>query len=448
MKGDETLLSGWGRTNFTSSLVTDDETAESVSAAIRGYRGERGLLVRGLGRSYGDAAQNSGGRTLRLRTSPVGEIGPDGQVDLHGGLSVGELLTHVVPRGWFVPVTPGTKHITIGGGLAADVHGKNHHRDGSLGAHVVEIDLVDGTGALRTLRREEPLFDAVIGGMGLSGVITRARLRLVPIQTASMRVCTRRTADLDETMGALADADQTHRYTVAWLDTLAHGKHLGRGVVSSGEHAPPASLDDHGRSPLALARFSQGLAVAAPPTPPFNLLSPAGMRLFNQIYYHRAPLRPRTSHESISSFFYPLDVVNAWNRAYGPRGFVQYQFAVPHERTVREVIECFQRNSNYGFLAVLKRFGPASGAPLSFPTKGWTLAVDFPATRELAGVLDRLDEMVVAGGGRVYLAKDARMNARLLPQMYPQLERWRELRATLDPRGIFVSDLSRRLQLC
>jgi decaprenylphospho-beta-D-ribofuranose 2-oxidase len=334
--------------------------------------------------------------------------------------------------------------------VAADVHGKNHHRDGSIGSHVVELDLVDGTGQLQTLRPTSPTFGAVVGGMGLSGVVTRVRLRMRPVETASLTVHTRRTANLDDTMAALVAADQEHRYTVAWLDTLSAGASFGRGVLTSGDHSSAGSEGGSASGePTPLHDFGTGRVLPGPPWAPPALLTRRRVRLFNEAYYRAAPSRPTVSQESVGSFFHPLDVISGWNRIYGRTGFLQYQFAVADESCVRHVIEMFQRAGVPGFLAVLKRFGPGTGgAPLSFPTPGWTLALDMPALPGVRDVLDAADDYLVAHGGRLYLAKDSRVKPDLVPFMYPHLDHWRELREQLDPHHVFASDLSRRLNLC
>ncbi|SES39944.1 decaprenylphospho-beta-D-ribofuranose 2-oxidase [Pedococcus cremeus] len=448
---ESTLLTGWGRATASLAEVSHEASVEEIAETVRSARGTprgRGVLSRGLGRSYGDAAQNGGGRVIRTDAlTGIGVIDASGQVDVGAGASIGDVLAYAVPRGWFVPVTPGTRHVTLGGAVAADVHGKNHHRDGSIGSHVVELDLVDGRGQLQTLRPTSPGFGAVVGGMGLSGVVTRVRLRLRPIETASLTVHTRRTADLDETMAALVAADQEHRYTVAWLDTLSSGASFGRGVLTSGDHSTVGSSP--GGEPTPLHDFTTGRVLPGPPWAPPALLTRRRMRMFNEAYYRAAPSRATLSQESVAAFFHPLDVISGWNRIYGRTGFLQYQFAVADDSCVRHVIEMFQRAGVPGFLAVLKRFGPGTeGAPLSFPRPGWTLALDMPALPGVRDVLDAADDYLVARGGRLYLAKDSRVKPELIPAMYPDLDRWRELRDQLDPDHVFASDLARRLTLC
>jgi len=447
-------LTGWGRSTRSWADVDRPGSVDDVADAVRAARAARtgggapgparGILPRGLGRSYGDAAANGGGVVLDMvGFGGIGPIGADGTVEVGAGVSIGQLIDHAVPRGWFVPVTPGTRHVTLGGALAADVHGKNHHRDASIGAHVDAVTLVDGLGDVRSLSAGDEHLGAVIGGMGLAGIITSTRLRMRPVRSASITVETSRTTDLDATMSALEEHDQRFPYTVAWLDTLARGGSLGRGVLTSGDHSEP---DEPGALPLD--GLPRARTAGAPPWAPSGLVNAVTARAFNEAYFRRAPSVATSAAAPLTTFFHPLDVVDGWNRAYGSRGFVQYQVAVADAAVIEAVLALFTREHVVQFLPVLKRFGPGTGAPLSFPQPGWTLAVDVPATADVAAVLDRADELVVAAGGRCYLAKDGRVRPALVPTMYPDLPRWQQLRADLDPDGVFVSDLSRRLSLC
>jgi decaprenylphospho-beta-D-ribofuranose 2-oxidase len=425
--------------------VALDQVAALVKAA-----GPRGLIARGLGRSYGDAAQNGGGDVVELCRAPerlIVDRSAD-TVTVSAGVSLDALMRALVPHGYFVPVTPGTRQVTVGGAIAADIHGKNHHVDGSIGRHVRSLELVDGTGTPRRLDPETmpEEFWATTGGMGLTGVITEASLRLRPIETASMRVETERIGGLGDLLAAMAD-DEAHDYSVAWIDLLATGRSLGRAVLTRGAHARTTELPHrHAAEPLAFApreRFS------APSMPSGLAVNPLTMRAFNEFWYRRAPRRRRTTIESIASFFHPLDAVADWNRLYGRRGLVQYQLVVPSdaERVLADAVREIAEAGHASFLAVLKRFGPQTPGPLSFPIAGWTLALDLPATPSLATLLDRLDDVVADAGGRVYLAKDARTRSDVIDRMYPRLDEFRAVRKRLDPSGVFQSDLSRRLRL-
>ena len=443
------LLTGWGRTAPTAATVHRVSSVADVVADVRSPA--RAVLARGLGRCYGDAAQSAGGRVMStLRLSDVELDEQRGTAVVGAGCSVDDLLRHVVPRGWFVPVTPGTRFVTIGGAIAADVHGKNHHVDGTFGRHVRWLELVDGSGEVRRLSpTEDPqAFWATVGGLGLTGVVTRAEISLRRVGSSWMRVTTARAGDLGALMTGLREHDRRFRYTVAWIDLMSRGAALGRGVLTSGDHAPGPDVLERGvRDPLAYAPTAR----AAMPALPCSVVNRPGGRAFNALWFRRAPQLQEAALQPLAAFFHPLDGVRSWNRAYGPRGFLQYQFVVPdgREDVIEDTVGALQRAGTPAFLAVLKRFGPAGPAPLSFPRPGWTLAMDLPVgvADTLARVLDTLDARVAAAGGAVYLVKDARCRPDLLAAMYPRLDEWRAVRARLDPSGRFSSDLSRRLAL-
>ena len=300
-------------------------------------------------------------------------------------------------------------------------------------------------GQVRELGPERELFAATAGGMGLTGVITRVRLKLIRVPSTFMRVTTRRAANLDELMASMRARDAGFRYSVAWIDCLRRGAGLGRGILLWGDHAEAGELPA-GRDPF---EYDNRVRVGVPDVVPSGLLNPLTARAFNALWYAKAPARERVSHESVAAFFHPLDALAGWNRLYGRRGFVQYQAVVPDAAAdaVRALLERVSGAGTSSFLAVLKRFGPGTEM-LSFPMPGWTLALDIPAgARDLAAVLDELDEQVVAAGGRVYLAKDARVRPECLEAMYPELPRWRAVQRSIDPQGAMRSDLSLRLGL-
>lgn len=436
------VLSGWGRATRSSARLMQVTDEEAVEAAVA-EAGHRGVLARGSGRAYGDAATNAGGCVLDLGS--LDDVRIDGtRVTAGAGVRLDALMERLSAVGLFPPVVPGTRHVTLAGLIAADVHGKNHHTAGSWGSHVTSLRLVDGHGQARTLSPDDPdpsSFWATVGGMGLTGVITEVTFQAMSVPSTRIRATESRYATLADVMDALRDADRRATYSVAWIDSCGGGSRLGRGIVSVGEHDSSASPD-----PLSSTRSR----LRVPVVPPVSALVPATIGAFNEAWYRRAGQAATAKSVSAWSFFFPLDQVVDWNRLYGPRGFVQYQFVVPDEaaHVVGAVLEQLRDAGASSFLSVLKRFGPGNQGPLSFPRPGWTLALDLAAANpRLPDVLDRLDDEVTSVGGRHYLAKDSRMSIKTLRAGYPRLCEWQEARDRLDPNGIFQSDLGRRLDL-
>ena len=444
-------LTGWGRTAPTAATVLVDPTPEVIAEAVRAA-GPRGVLARGLGRAYGDAAQNAGGLVVDMTgLNRIHSIDADsGVVSLDAGVSLDALMRAALPLGLWVPVLPGTRQVTVGGAIAADIHGKNHHLSGSFGNHVLAMELVTASGEIRTLTPDGPdaeLFWATVGGMGLTGIVTKATIRLEQTRTAYFVVDTERATDLDDLMARLSGNDDDYTYSVAWFDSVATGTSMGRAVLTRGWRARPEDLPRTLRTdPL---RFDAPRLLTVPPVFPSGLLNRFTARAFNEVWYRKAPAERRGEVQDITTFLHPLDVVGEWNRGYGPRGFLQYQFVVPFgaEDTFRRCVREIAGSGHVSCLNVLKRFGRGNAAPLSFPTPGWTLAVDLPIGPSLDRLCTTLDELVVDAGGRVYLAKDSRVDAGTLARMYPRLDEWRKARAAVDPHGVFTSDLARRLAL-
>ncbi|MFW5420189.1 FAD-binding oxidoreductase [Nocardiopsis sp. CNT-189] len=452
MRTQRRLLTGWGRTAPTAATVARPRTAAEAAALLQQAGPGRGAIPRGLGRSYGDAAQCAGGLVLdTAELAPGFRLDPAaGTVTAAAGTSLAELMERLLPHGRFLPVTPGTRQVTVGGAIAADIHGKNHHADSSFGAHVRRLNLVAPDGAEHTVGpdRDPELFWATVGGMGLTGLITEAEFAVVPVETSAVRVDTDRTADLDEALALMSATDHRYHHTVCWIDLLATGRATGRGVLTRGRHARAAELPARlRRDPL---RFRDRSLPAVPPRVPSGLLNTWSVRAFNAAYYARAPRRDRDRITGVGPFFHPLDAVRGWNRLYGPAGLVQYQFAVPFgaEPVLRGIVSRLAAVGAPSFLAVLKRFGPGTPAPLSFPRPGWTLALDLPADLPgLARLLTSFDERVLEAGGALYLAKDSRAAPGAIRAMYPRLDEWRAVRARVDPDGVLTSDLARRLEL-
>ncbi len=425
-------LHGWGR--FPRQLARVDR-ALSRSASAISIAGEGALIARGLGRSYGDSSL--AGRVLDMTALDhfLSFDSESGLLKCEAGLSLATILRHFVPRGWFLPVTPGTRHVTIGGAIASDVHGKNHHGEGSFCDHIGEIELMLGNGEVLTLSRElhPELFHATCGGMGLTGLILSATLHLRPIGSSLIDETTLKMESLDQVLAAFEEHAST-TYSVAWIDCLARGGNLGRSLLMLGEHLPEGEL---------VAAPDSALPV--PLEPPAMLLNHYTVAAFNQLYYHR--IRGCRLRRTIpyAPFFYPLDSLSDWNRMYGRPGFVQYQFVVPEARSLRIILEQIANSGRGSFLAVLKAFGEGNNNLLSFPRSGYTLALDFKAEPEIFALLNRLDHLVLEHGGRLYLAKDARMSAVTFRASYPRWGEMVELRERYHASGRFLSSQAKRL---
>lgn len=430
-------IQGWGRYPSVDARV---DLPLTVSALARQVASGDGVIARGMGRSYGDSALAPHILGTRALSHLLAFDETRGLLRCAAGATLAELLAVFVPRGWFLPVTPGTKFVTLGGAIASDVHGKNHHLDGCFSAFVESLVLVLGDGSrVACSRHERPeLFHATCGGMGLTGVIVEAELRLRRVESAYIHQTTYKAANLEEAL-ALFEAHHGTTYSVAWIDCLASGASLGRSLLMIGEHARDRQLV-----------LPAGRPLSVPVDSPALLLNRYTMQAFNSLYYNRVRTAESRQRVSYDSFFYPLDGIHQWNRLYGRQGFLQYQFVVPKAAGLdglRSILARIAESRRGSFLAVLKAFGPANANLLSFPVEGYTLALDFKRESGLFELLDELDERVLEQGGRLYLTKDARMSEATFKRSYPLWERLQAVREQYHARGTFTSLQARRLGL-
>lgn len=441
-------IAGWGRYPVECCRLRRPERYAELRVLDAGP-----LIVRGQGRSYGDAALNAGGEVLL--TERLGRFlafdAERGILRAEAGTTLADVLATFVPRGWFPLVTPGTKFVSLGGCIAADVHGKNHHHDGAFSRSVSALTLITATGEpLRCSPQENAeAFWATVGGMGLTGIIGEVELQLRPLDSAYLRARHVAAGDLAQAFRVLADAEHDAAYSVAWIDLMSRGSALGRSVVMLGEHALVEELPGGWRAqPLQVApRRSRQV----PCNMPGWLLNPLTIRAFNALYYQVQGGKTAPFLADYDQFFYPLDSLGAWNRLYGRRGFLQYQCALPTAQAFAGMQTLLQRLAASGqpaFLGVLKRLGAAGAGHLSFPVEGYTLALDLPMTGpRLLALLDDFDAIVREHGGRVYLAKDARLSPESFRAMYPRFAEWQQVKRALDPHNVFSSSLARRLRL-
>ena len=440
-------LSGWGRypRRLSTTVCPDD-----ISGTVPPREGK--VIARGQGRSYGDAALLDDGLVmLTERLAQVGSLDETtGVLTAQAGLTLEAVISEFLPRGWFPAVVPGTRFVSLGGCVAADIHGKNHHRDGTFGAHVKEFELVL---ADRSRHRCSPdsnaeLFWSTIGGMGLTGIISEVALQLVPVQSSYMVVQHHQTRDLDGSFEVFSDAAWDDHYTVAWIDSMSKGPQLGRSVLMRGRHASLDDLPERQRKrPFTRPSRQTNLGFDFPSW----TLNSLSMAAFNELYYRLQGRRQHSFIAGYEGFFFPLDRIGNWNRIYGKRGFVQYQCVLPLNEAyqgMRKLLETLAAARRSSFLSVLKRFGPQGPGLLSFPFEGYTLTLDLPVSDpELFPFLDRLDEIVLKHAGRVYLAKDARLKPAAFRAMYPRLDEWLEIKRKIDPQSCFDSNLARRLEI-
>ncbi len=453
-------LSGWGRSSWSWCSVVrpkgEEEVLEALAAA--GRQGRR-VIARGAGCSYGDAALNDGGDVLDMRDlDRIISIDPEAMlVRAQAGATIGALMARLSAYKLTLPVVPGTRHVTLAGAIASDIHGKNHHRDGAFARHVRAMTLCMPAGDRRELTPDSDgeLFYATLGGMGLTGVVVEATLQAEPLGIPWVSAEVDRTESLGQTLELLSGREE-HRYSVAWLDLLAEGPKMGRAIVSRADPLEVDTPTPSGRGRGGARRSYPGAltrspALEVPRAFPTRILRPGSVRAFNALHWSATPRVERERPLALAPFFFPLDVLGQWNRLYGAQGLTQYQFVIPtgRESDLEGCFELIRARRIPVYLAVFKRFGPAFGGPLSFPLEGWTLAVDIPTGAPgLEGALRELDELVAGCGGRVYLTKDSRLSPEMLQAMYPELDRFQEQRSGIDQGGLLRSDLGERLGLC
>ena len=430
-------ICGWGRYPTIDAKVLMPQTHGDCTNFLKS---NQIVLPRGMGRSYGDSANSS----VVIQTSYLDHFikfdVSTGVLTCEAGVSIREILQLIVPKGWFMPVTPGSSFVTVGGAIASDVHGKNHHLSGAFSEHLLSLELMLGDGEILSVTKDvyPDLFRATCGGMGLTGIILSASFQLKPIQSSQIIQSTIKTNCLEEVCEQF-EANHASTYSVAWIDCLTKGKQLGRSLLMLGEHLQDGVLELKKQKTLNL-----------PLDMPKLFLNHHSIKAFNAIYYHRVFSKIKTEVIPFEPYFFPLDSIGNWNRLYGKAGFVQYQFVLPIAvgvKGMRQILEVIVDSEKGSFLAVLKAFGTANENFLSFPIKGYTLALDFKTSKETTELIKKLDNMVVEMGGRIYLTKDALMSETSFKKTYLQWEQFEEVRAKYGAIGKFASSQSKRLGL-
>ena len=457
-------LYGWGRTAPSTAQVLSTADVDTIAQAVKQVADEnselpehkrRGIIARGMGRSYGDPAQNGGGLVVDMTPlNRIHSIDPDtGIVDVDAGVTLDQLMKAALPYGLWVPVLPGTRQVTIGGAIGPDIHGKNHHSAGSFGNHVLSMELLVADGRVLHLEptgKNSELFWATVGGMGLTGIILRARIQMTFTETAYFIADTDRTDTLDETIAAHSDGSEVnYTYSSAWFDAISAPPKTGRSTISRGSLATLDQLKEFApklaKDPL---KFNAPQLMTVPDIFPSWTMNKLSLMAIGEAYYLMGS-PSRNDVINLTQFYQPLDLIGEWNRGYGKAGFLQYQFVVPTDAVepFKDIIYDIQSSGHYTALNVFKLFGEGNQAPLSYPMKGWNVCVDFPIRPGLNEFLDRLDDQVMQFGGRLYLAKESRTSAEKFHKMYPELPGWLKTRREIDPTGVFASDMSRRLEL-
>ncbi len=442
-------ISGWGKNKFVRVEIVKPKTINEIKHIIINSKPES-IIARGKGKSYGDAAQIKDGKVLKLnnfkRIFPNFE---NKEVTAQAGATLEEILEIIIPKGFFLPVTPGTKKITLGGAIAADVHGKNHYQDGSFGNHIKEIKIINGIGKeiilspnKKNSSETNKQFWATVGGMGLTGIILEATFSIIPIETSFIQEKTTRYNNLEDLIKDMIKNENKYKYSVAWIDSM--NRNL-RGVVNYGNHIKANRIKKESK-----LSFNPKAIISIPNIILINLMNRLLIKIINEFLFLKSPKASTLRIKTINNFFYPLDAIEQWNNVYGKNGFIQYQIVIPEEHTliIRKILDELKKVKASSFLPVLKRFGPANESYLSFPLSGWTLSIDLPAhNNRIENVLQKLDKEIADIGGKIYLAKDSRQSSYIFKKTYKSIEDWKEQKQILDPRNIFTSDIAMRLKL-
>lgn len=430
-------LSGWGNYPVVDVMTVTPRNSNEATLALNNAGS---VIPRGMGRSYGDSALAACVVETRNLDNFLAFDDSTGELRCAAGISLASILDIFVPRGWFLPVTPGTKFVSVGGAIASDVHGKNHHLEGSFTDHIVTMTVATPSKGVLDCSPSKyaDLFHATSGGMGLTGLILEATLKLKRIRSSHIDATSLKAKNLEEALD-LFNIHHNASYSVAWIDCLSSGKSLGRSIISLGEHMDHGDLCTTTRPKLQVPFYMPGI-----------LLNRHSIKAFNTLYFHRLQHSKKVNQIHYDSFFYPLDKISNWNRLYGKAGFVQYQFALPTAAGldgIRMILQRIVKSGRGSFLAVLKVLGDRNRNLLSFPLKGYTLAIDFKMDSGVLSFLEELDRMVLDYEGTIYMAKDARMSAETFRQCYPNWDQFAEARAQYGADRVFHSEQSKRLGL-
>lgn len=445
MQFQDEILCGWGNIPRTEAQVAYPRDYSDLAEALRRHS----VIARGLGRSYADQATNTQEAVLKMEKLNhfLSFDAENGILTCEAGVSLETIIDTFTPRGWFPMVTPGTKYVTIGGCIANDIHGKAHHVDGSFVNCTLNFTILLADGRILTCSRDEnaDLFWANFGGLGLLGIILTATIQLRKIETSYFSQKAVAANNLNEMLDAIDQNETEYASSVAWIDSLAKGKRLGRGVLVMGNVASLSELPNKFKDkPLQLHKKSRLFVPFYLPSFTLNTLT---VSVLNTALYFMQKNTPSIAH--YDKFFYPLDMINDWNRGYGKRGFIQYQFVIPMENgreNIRKILTDITQSGCVPFLNVLKKFGPGQGM-LSFPFEGYTFAIDFPITASLKAFTEQLDKQVLDMSGRIYMGKDAYLDEAMFKSMYPEHKAWLAIKQKYDPTNLFSSDLSRRIGL-